>query len=363
MKNSGALYTEFIYPGYISLNNKQWFDFTYKNKLIGIAIDRHIESVNAIDFNNDLKEGKPSRPLYEVENSKGLKIDYDTGPLSCHRRVLVDHLEGRVLFTKYHTVLLVVHESIQKEKSYVDEMLHTEVIDFFICKYRSIARDLSIPLSSEFQSKRYYTRRYFHKFTEADNKLSLKDKLFSSRNLSLSLGIFKFHDLTESVPTFDENSIIDLSNNLQRLLSSDSLLSGNETTESIIRIGRDISVYNNFKFGLLDSFIICESLISRFLRDFKISKGISKNKLDDYEKEIPVSYLINIELPTLISDMTEKEKQLIGDLNRVRKLRNDVVHKNKDVNENDALFAFNTLQGVHNLIEERRIKYFNKSSA
>lgn len=361
MKNIGALYTELIYPGYISLNNKQWFDFTYKNKLIGIAIDRHIESVNAIDFNNDLKEGKPSRPLYEVDG-KGLKIDYDTGPLNCHRRVLVDHFEGRVLFTKYHTVLLVVHESFKKEKSYVDEMLYTEVIDYFICKYRSIANDVSIPLSSEFQSNRYYTRRYFHKFTGSDNKLSLKDKLFSPRNLSLSLGVFKFHDLAESVPTYDENSIVKISNNLKKLLSSDSLLNSNKTKESIIRIGRDISVYNNFKFGLLDSFIVCESLISIFLRDFKITKGVSKNKLDDYEKEIPVSYLINIELPSFISDMTEKEKQLIGDLNRLRKLRNDVVHKNKDVNENDALFAFNTLQGVHMLIEERRKKYFNKSN-
>lgn len=359
MKNFGALYAELIYPGYISLNEKQWFGFNYKDKLIGIAIDRHIESLNAIDYNNDLENGKPTRPLYDIE-CKGLAIDYGIGPLNCHRKVLVDHIEGRVLFTKYHTVLLVVHKSFKKNKSYADEMLYKEVIDFFICKYRSVADDISIPLLSEFKSKMYYTRKYFHEFTKSDNKLSLEDKLFSPRNLSLSLGEFKFRDLTESIPAFDENSIINISNKLRKLLSSDFLLNSNETKESIIRIGRDIDVYSNFKFGLLDSFIMCESLISTFLRDIKIAKGVSRSKLDKFEKEIPVSYLINIELPSFITDMTEKEKQLIGDLNRVRKLRNDVVHNNINVNKSDAIFAFNTLQDLHILINERRINYFNK---
>ena len=76
---------------------------------------------------------------------------------------------------------------------------------------------------------------------------------------------------------------------------------------------------------------------------------MSKKKLDDLESEIPISYMISVELPCFIKYDNDK-RQTLGEIDRIRKLRNNVVHRGCEVSEKDAQSALDALKKLHNML-------------
>jgi len=60
-----------------------------------------------------------------------------------------------------------------------------------------------------------------------------------------------------------------------------------------------------------------------------IKKGVSKTRIENIEDEIGLSILLNVLLPmALAKGENRRYKKYINDLDKLRKLRNNIMHKN-----------------------------------
>lgn len=92
--------------------------------------------------------------------------------------------------------------------------------------------------------------------------------------------------------------------------------------------------------------------MTKYLTNRKIQAGISKTKISNYEKDIGISYKLNIELPLLLK-VGEKEKEVIAKVESIRKKRNNIIHGNeqsKEVSKEDALEALKAVRALFEII-------------
>ena len=128
------------------------------------------------------------------------------------------------------------------------------------------------------------------------------------------------------------------------------MIRGNVVPEEFIILSKafeELDVNLNAKFALLEIFIVAELAISKALQKLKLDAGVSKGKLKEYRKEVSISYCINIELPAFCKDLSDQERQVLGDIDKTRKLRNDVVHEGAPVSQEQAL---ESIKAVSNLL-------------
>jgi len=348
MAVDGILYLEMFYPGFISLQVGTWYVFPFRKTKVAIAIDRHVEATRVTNFSVG-PDAWPVSSDFAATSSAALTVEYSVGPLPYKKKVVIDHQFGKLINSASYTVLILALESYPEGNGYHNESSFEEILASFVSKYRIIAGDINICTLAQSPSERYYTRRYFHNYTPEERNLPLERRLTAERKLYLSLGTFKFHNFVEAVPfrTPEEMSLV--SRDLQRLLSNSQALGDLTPREQIYTIAREINVNRNFKFALLQAFIYCENLIAGYLRGKKLAAGVSKKKLDDLESEIPISYMIAIELPCFIPCDRDK-RQHLGELDRIRRLRNEVVHRGGEVSEKDARSALDVLEKLHHML-------------
>lgn len=98
----------------------------------------------------------------------------------------------------------------------------------------------------------------------------------------------------------------------------------------------------------------CETLLTEWLRDKLYRNGLSKNKEQDAFNDIRFSQLLNL-MAYFLMDMKDTEhKEAIYAINAMRKLRNDLVHKNKQVNNKQEIEKISRgIAAVETLIDLR----------
>ncbi len=73
----------------------------------------------------------------------------------------------------------------------------------------------------------------------------------------------------------------------------------------------------------------CETLLTEYVRTNLFSRGLSKSKEKEAFHDLTFSQMLNL-LSYFLFDMKEgNKKELIGKVNAIRKLRNDIVHEGK----------------------------------
>ncbi len=98
------------------------------------------------------------------------------------------------------------------------------------------------------------------------------------------------------------------------------------------------------------SFIFIESLIFKFLYKQKLLKGVSKNKLDNYKKEVGIAYMLNVEMLFFLEKA--EDKALMGEVDKIRKIRNGIVHDGKDVTKEEAEKSLGIAYRIKNLMSK-----------
>jgi hypothetical protein len=77
---------------------------------------------------------------------------------------------------------------------------------------------------------------------------------------------------------------------------------------------------------LLHLAIAAELATTRYVHAEYIARGVSKTKLDNSKTEIAFSIMLNIEIPALSPPDQKPDRQLLGKIDRIRTLRNDLMH-------------------------------------
>jgi len=89
--------------------------------------------------------------------------------------------------------------------------------------------------------------------------------------------------------------------------------------------------------AVVNAVIALEAALSDFVRGQWKNRGVSRSRMNEAEKDISLSLMLNIELTTLAPEGNKPQAELLGRLNRARRLRNNVVHnKKRDVTYEEA---------------------------
>jgi hypothetical protein len=96
----------------------------------------------------------------------------------------------------------------------------------------------------------------------------------------------------------------------------------------------------SYRSAVLESIIALEMALSVFVRRRLTDRGVSKSSFERVKKDITLSLMLNIELTSLAPDDQRPAPEIVGRLNRARKLRNLIVHEGKaSVSESEATEA------------------------
>lgn len=117
-------------------------------------------------------------------------------------------------------------------------------------------------------------------------------------------------------------------------------VSGQEAGNDVLRLLRSAKSYIEggvLHLALLQLAIAAEIATTRYIHAEYIRRGVSKNKLDDRKAEITFSIMLNIELIALAPDGQKPESQLIGQIDRIRRLRNELMHSGSFASSTDDL--------------------------
>ena len=96
---------------------------------------------------------------------------------------------------------------------------------------------------------------------------------------------------------------------------------------------------DSFRSAVLESVIALEMALSTFVRRRLLDRGVSKSRLGDVKRDLTLSLMLNLELTSLAPEDAKPPSELVGRLNRARKLRNDIVHEGKAATIEEASAA------------------------
>jgi hypothetical protein len=131
------------------------------------------------------------------------------------------------------------------------------------------------------------------------------------------------------------------------------LNSGNTLNHKDIFIKAQEEIYlkKNFKYALLEVFIFIEQIVVRILKRIKLEKGISNQTLKAFNKEVGIAYMLNVEIPLVLEEYIS-QKDLFGNIDKIRKKRNAVVHNGEVVSEDEAKFAVDNAFKLYNTLKK-----------
>lgn len=333
----GCHYTQLFYPGHICLHARRWYSFEVDGRPATVAIDRHVDALRVLDFDNRINKDGLEHPIDKFSD-QALRMSYEVNPSTLRREMIVDNYgkrEHKVLYATFYTELVVVHEIANPASlTKAEEEFYLRVLEKFIRKYRYVSHDIKLRLPQHVNRERMVVKRGTVAYLPDELRLPVHERLAKSREVKLELKYVKFLDQTESLP-FTEKEINDWTNRLLEL-HDDAMI---REEEWLVKATEELVVNQNFRYALLDAFSAAESIVGRVLQKIRLAKGVSKKKLEAYEAEIGVGYMLNVELPSMLEHLNEKERQILGKVDGVRKLRNEVIHRGADVSKSDAADA------------------------
>ena len=120
--------------------------------------------------------------------------------------------------------------------------------------------------------------------------------------------------------------------------------------DSTLALAQTYLHYGYFGLALVQVSIACESALAQTYEAFLTSRGVSKTKYAEAERDITYSQLLNLHLAAA-RDLSQfaNHEVLLGRLNWARRRRNDVVHKGnfqENVSAQDVESAINAARAL-----------------
>jgi hypothetical protein len=375
---TGLVFVKFLYPGHFGLEIPSHYFLTVDKTHALVRLLRNIKSLEVLDFTNELVPdtgGKNFRQLRRPIDSPGpgsMELTAATKSIATERedillhdlnkgkvtdfphRLTIDPVsreQYRLFKTRDWTDVVISYETENVESVTPQEAFFQKVWDRFIATYRLKTKDSRILYFEDVhEAIHWHVGTVIYSVDEM--LLSPVERLAASRpsvqpkHSSISFpyaheGFFEFdvHRTTQEVFDF-------LKTGRSVSIAEELLLKAHEAAYH----------RKNFRYALVESFTAAELCVSNVLNRFKLSRGVSKGKLEEYRDEVPMAYKLNVELAVLLETPSDKEKQVIGDVNWLRKERNAVVHDGKVVIEAEARRAVCVAHALFEMLSARGVE-------
>jgi hypothetical protein len=326
------------------------YSFVFEDKRIDALLHANNWPITIIDHSNELyldeKKAKLKNPLFDFS---GVVPQV----LTNHEEILnvTEFINNsfREFYPSPCTAIIINFECYDA-KSNFDFAL--EAFKYFFKAYQIISEDVFALSPDEVFTVTNTYFKYFYCFSISELALKQEDRY----NLVLDKNFEGYHGEVSAyrlkkrfIPDYN------IANDKRLQLYLNSSTKDDFILEAMTNAHRQMTLYKNYKYALLDCFFVIEYVVFKFVENKKIERGLSKNKLKDFSNRIGISYLLNIEMPLLLDTYDDIAKKIITELDQVRKVRNDIVHNAKNVTHKEALHAY---KSVNDLLGFLKMKKF-----
>lgn len=349
-----------LMPGYFRLPVPGSYFFNNSGRNALLTLEKRIAPVEVIDFTNEMipctseKEeiytlksnicspsGECDHIFFSIfsmnEGSEFLdKIKENKVKLSSIPHHFTADLSGvsvnRFYETRYWTEISVgfeIEEGSENSNEVIDRIFQS-IFDYFVRAYRVVRKDSRIVSLEEIQEPILWFVGVI-KFTEEELSLPWEKRFLKFREVNFSHHrTVHFPHASEKYYGADEKTgAINLDQffrkNIEPSLAQELYIRAQQAIQS-----------NLFRYAVLDAFTAIETATTNILEGFKVKKGVSKAKLENYRTEVTMAYKLNIEMPICLEPVSEGEKGILGNADKLRKLRNEIIHKGKTPSKEEA---------------------------
>lgn len=350
-----VLSTHLRYPGYMPLQYDHFFNFLVSNKKAAIKLRNLHKGISILDTDNSLVKAEDSVKFKSnIENlSKGyiievLSVKDSNNPL--HKlKVYYEMDKNKEIF---------VHESY-----FTDFLIHLEIDDFREEVFKDDTKRKRYN-AKIFEAFNFFVRSYNRttktgnvRHIEANDNHATSFILYQSfeslttsntfENFIKKGGLFKMEPTSVNMSIVGETGFV--TDRTDFIAASTTGLTENLGKEDSIEYEflshalEQMVLNRNYKYAFLEAFLAIESSIDNFLDKKKLNANISKQYLEDFKREVGIGYKMNIELPLAIGFLDEKFKNLLIEINKIRKLRNEIVHRGTSITHIQARSAIDNI--------------------
>ncbi|MFD1162983.1 hypothetical protein [Hwangdonia seohaensis] len=353
----GILYKLVSYPSLITLKkgfglhmNHEGYDFT-------VRVQQHVKALQILDYNNDIivnkisdkktestlktnkiKELSKKELFIQIENSKLIIETIGSNCNSFRTRDITNLLFG------------IEVEDIENVNSVQDKF--DDILKYFLKIYRIKSGDIHTKFPEDLNEELLVIRegRYLYLQEDLDKKIS--ERLNSEMRVAIGIKSLKmptsFTIGSKKNLDFDKNGEV-----IKEFVKSNSKIS--QIDEFHLKAREEFYVNNNYKYAILELFTMIEVLIVDKLTKYKLANGVSNKKLKEFKKNIPISYLINVELPLILNNITNDDRKVLSQIDSIRKIRNEIVHENKKLTKVECEFAFKAVNDFFDVLRKNQL--------
>jgi hypothetical protein len=357
----GALFVRLFYPGYIALREGVCYTQYVDGRLTSVLVYKHLRPVEILDFGNEIQVQREGEKVYpQLKNTdltigreKTLRAEYQSQILC-----IVDYNQAyhKLYRPKAFTELIISYD-VQSAPDYSDADLavYETLLDSFLNQYRFVTHDVSIRLKKDLQNDVPILQVATVQYDAHELSLKPDERLLKNRNLKFIIKQMHVAQFESDLPNLKKHDVVLAT---KRMASS---LRLSPTQDILIKALEELEIGHNAHYAFLLAFIAGEAMLTAYLHEIKVKRGASKNKLKDYEDEVPFSYMLNVELPVLLGTTDEADRQIIGKVDGIRKKRNRVIHEAEHVSAEEALDAINGMNALHDMLVKRSEQAMRKS--
>jgi hypothetical protein len=314
----------------------------FGDKMGSVLLYRHLKPVEALDFSNSIARTEHERKVQWTLQRPITMADEHNIAREREGELIYVFEDGvqyyRVFKPRNFTELFIVHE-VEDTANLTDEekLRHELVLDRFLMAYRAFTGDVSVRMPNDLAGDYPFIRTGIHEYTEEELRVPEHARITNLRELGVRIeGVpLGINPHVLKPPAVDVERTGPL---IQRFLASGESIP--EPQAMLIKAVEELKIGQDYRYALLLAFFSLEQIVTDFLEDVKGSAGISERTIKNYRGEIGMSYKINVELPLVIRP-SDPVRQLIPVLDRANGLRNQVVHKGRDVTFEEAGFVIN----------------------
>lgn len=342
------------YPFKFQVLKDRYFIFKYEEKVVCLSFFHFSNVLEIIEFDNGFKK-VDHNTAYKCQFTKNIQqlqdnqiIVYETPEKTVENiKFLFDtnnQNSYRMTKQKEYTHIMITFEA---EEGINFLHFSKDVLTYFIKSYKYIMDDNKLKNIYDLKEDTPNIYSCFCNYDSQDNGTAL-DKKLSRRDRDFNFKLIEYPEdifISTKNPTYCEIK----EKQLNDYLAYDSKKNWHDV---ILKAKEFLYEYEEYNLSILESFIALEFFILNYLYEQKLAKGISKNKLKEYKTEVSISYMLNIELPMFIEDLDQNKRQLLGEVDKVRKYRNDIVHNGKKVSKKDAEFSISAVEKLFILLEK-----------
>ena len=351
------------YPGFLNIKYESYYQFILEGKNVVIGLNGHQKGVKIMDDNNyhvsHANKVSLFQPIQDFTKGHIISLGAAANPStklvdenSLQFSVEPDQTKKRDVFVieRLYTDFLVFveFENFDKKLFNDDNKRHQynrsviNAFNHFIIKYNTITNSgnlLPIVSSGKQSNVSYILRQVFFEIKPGTNfhQYIKKDTVWELQPTS-----FVFEQVaTEGIKGANEETINGFTEAFNEALKSKVTIVEQFISSAWIEFNK-----MNYKYSFLEAFLAIEVSVQDFLTAKKRKTNIPHKILDDYSKETGIAYQTNIEIPLALGTVDAQYHKLLSEINKIRKLRNNIVHSGEEVSAEQTKDAIHTIKEI-----------------